>query len=87
MLAKPINVESEVQVYSNSFVAQNSDKSDLQPSNSVAFQRGQINYLCTTLFEILNRNKIEAKYHSEEDPPMDIIIRVFENTVHDLRLK
>lgn len=39
------------------------------------------------MYEILNRNKIAVKHHSQEESSQDLIIKIFENVVHDLRLK
>ena len=43
-------------------------------------------FLCSNLYEILNRNQIPVRQNSEENS-QDMIIKVFETIAHDLRLK
>jgi cell division protein FtsB len=48
--------------------------------------KNQMTYLCFTLYEILNRNKIPVK-SNHDDSSQDMIIKIFETVAHDLRLK
>lgn len=45
-----------------------------------------MNFLCLSLYEILNRNQIPVRQNAD-DSSQDMVIKVFETVAHELRLK